>query len=134
MPLVLQAKLLRILQEREFERVGGHQTIQVDIRIVAATNRDLHAMVKEGAFREDLFYRLNVIHLQLPPLRERREDIALLANHFLQKFSSENQRDIIEIDPAAMSMLTTRAALMLGISRRALMYKLQEYGIDTAGL
>lgn len=66
MPLVLQAKLLRILQEREFERVGGHQTIQVDIRIVAATNRDLHAMVKEGAFREDLFYRLNVIHLQLP--------------------------------------------------------------------
>lgn len=106
MPLVLQAKLLRILQEREFERIGGHQTIRVDIRIVAATNRCLQTMVKEGTFREDLFYRLNVIHLTLPPLRERREDIALLANHFLQKFSSENQRDIIEIDPTAMSILT----------------------------
>ena len=211
MPLVLQAKLLRILQEREFERIGGHQTIKVDIRIIAATNRDLQAMVKEGTFREDLFYRLNVIHLILPPLRDRREDISLLANHFLQKFSSENQRDIIDIDPMAMSLLTawswpgnirelsnvieravvmnsgpiifsedlppqirqpvcnagevktapvgernlkeeikrvekriimevleqqegnrTRTALMLGISRRALMYKLQEYGIDPA--
>ena len=70
MPLVLQAKLLRILQEREFERIGGHQTIQVDIRIVAATNRNLQEMVKEGTFREDLFYRLNVIHLTLPPLRD----------------------------------------------------------------
>ena len=168
-------------------------------------------MVKEGTFREDLFYRLNVIHLILPPLRDRREDISLLANHFLQKFSSENQRDIIDIDPMAMSLLTawswpgnirelsnvieravvmnsgpiifsedlppqirqpvcsageaktapagernlkeeikrvekriimevleqqdgnrTRSALMLGISRRALMYKLQEYGIDPA--
>ena len=211
MPLVLQAKLLRILQEREFERIGGHQTIKVDIRVIAATNRDLQAMVKEGTFREDLFYRLNVIHLILPPLRDRREDISLLANHFLQKFSSENQRDIIDIDPMAMSLLTawswpgnirelsnvieravvmnsgpiifsedlppqirqpvcnageaktapvgernlkeeikrvekriimevleqqegnrTRTALMLGISRRALMYKLQEYGIDPA--
>ena len=212
MPQGLQAKLLRILQEREFERIGGHQTIRVDIRIIAATNRCLQTMVKEGTFREDLFYRLNVIHLTLPPLRERREDIALLANHFLQKFSSENQRDIIEIDPTAISILTTwpwpgnirelsnvieravvmstgavifaddlpaqfrhpvsvttevkpafsgernlkeemkreekriivevleqqdgnrtRTALMLGISRRALMYKLQEYGIDPSG-
>lgn len=166
-------------------------------------------MVREGRFRNDLFYRLNVIHLQLPPLRERRQDIALLANHFLQKFSSENQRDMIEIDPAALALLCsppwpgnirelsnvieravvmstgaiifaddlpaplhqpisgvkstpsgernlkeeikreerriisevleqqegnrTRTALMLGISRRALMYKLQEYGIDPAG-
>ncbi|EPO1576350.1 sigma 54-interacting transcriptional regulator, partial [Escherichia coli] len=205
--------LLRILQEKEFERIGGSQTIKVDIRIIAATNRDLQAMVKEGSFREDLFYRLNVIHLMLPPLRERREDISLLANHFLQKFSAENQRDIIEIDPTAMSLLTawswpgnirelsnvieravvmnsgpvifaedlppqlrqpvlttgeakttptgernlkeeikrvekhiimevleqqegnrTRTALMLGISRRALMYKLQEYGIDPTGV
>ena len=185
--------------------------VLMDIRIIAATNRDLQAMVKEGTFREDLFYRLNVIHLILPPLRDRREDISLLANHFLQKFSSENQRDIIDIDPMAMSLLTawswpgnirelsnvieravvmnsgpiifsedlppqirqpvcnageaktapvgernlkeeikrvekriimevleqqegnrTRTALMLGISRRALMYKLQEYGIDPA--
>ncbi|SPW29380.1 Transcriptional regulatory protein ZraR [Edwardsiella tarda] len=72
---------------------------------MAATNRDLQATVREGSFRNDLFYRLNVIHLQLPPLRERRQDIALLANHFLQKFSAENQRDMIEIDPAAMSLL-----------------------------
>ncbi|HCN3204085.1 TPA: sigma 54-interacting transcriptional regulator [Escherichia coli] len=199
------------LRQGLFERIGGHQTIKVDIRIIAATNRDLQAMVKEGTFREDLFYRLNVIHLILPPLRDRREDISLLANHFLQKFSSENQRDIIDIDPMAMSLLTawswpgnirelsnvieravvmnsgpiifsedlppqirqpvcnagevktapvgernlkeeikrvekriimevleqqegnrTRTALMLGISRRALMYKLQEYGIDPA--
>ncbi len=117
MPLVLQAKLLRILQEREFERIGGHQTIKVDIRIIAATNRDLQAMVKEGTFREDLFYRLNVIHLILPPLRDRREDISLLANHFLQKFSSENQRDIIDIDPMAMSLLT--ALVMAGKYSRA---------------
>lgn len=213
MPPGLQAKLLRILQEREFERIGGHQTIRVDIRIIAATNRSLQTMVKAGTFREDLFYRLNVIHLQLPPSRERREDIALLANHFLQKFSSENQRDIIDIDPTAMSILSawswpgnirelsnvieravvmntgavifaddlpdqfrspvsaitevkptqtgerslkeeikreekriivevleqqdgnrTRTALMLGISRRALMYKLQEYDIDPTGV
>lgn len=106
MPLVLQAKLLRILQEREFERIGGHQTIKVDIRIIAATNRDLQAMVKEGTFREDLFYRLNVIHLILPPLRDRREDISLLANHFLQKFSSENQARYYDLDPMAMSLLT----------------------------
>ncbi|QLR44003.1 acetoacetate metabolism transcriptional regulator AtoC [Enterobacter sp. RHBSTW-00994] len=211
MPFSLQAKLLRILQEREFERIGGHQTIRVNIRIVAATNRDLQAMVKAGTFREDLFYRLNVIHLILPPLRERQEDIGLLANHFLQKFSSENQRDIIEFDSTALALLTrwswpgnirelsnvveravvmstgavifaedlpapfhhpvstktafrqvqsgernlkeeikreekriivevleqqqgnrTHSALMLGISRRALMYKLQEYGIDPA--
>lgn len=211
MPFSLQAKLLRILQEREFERIGGHQTIRVNIRIVAATNRDLQAMVKAGTFREDLFYRLNVIHLMLPPLRERQEDIGLLANHFLQKFSSENQRDIIEFDSTALALLTrwswpgnirelsnvveravvmstgavifaedlpapfhhpvstktafrqvqsgernlkeeikreekriivqvleqqqgnrTHSALMLGISRRALMYKLQEYGIDPA--
>lgn len=210
MPLTLQAKLLRVLQEREFERVGGHQTIQVDIRIIAATNRNLAAMVQDGSFRQDLFYRLNVIHLEIPPLRERVEDIPLLANHFLQKFSAENQREIIDIDQAALACLCawhwpgnirelsnvieravimstgaliftddlpahllsqpptstsekhpatceernlkeemkryekrlildtleqhegnrTHSALSLGISRRALMYKLQEYGID----
>lgn len=208
MPLNLQVKLLRVLQEREFERIGGSQTIKVDIRILAATNRDIEEMVKEGSFRQDLYYRLNVIHLSVPPLRERPEDISLLANHFLQKFSQENGREIIEIDLATLSRLQahqwpgnirelsnvmeravimstgmvifpedlpthlqpagddqkmpsvvsgefnlkenvkcyekeliisalaehqgnrTRTALALGISRRALMYKLQEYGID----
>lgn len=213
MPLNLQVKLLRVLQEREFERVGGHNTVKVDIRIIAATNRNLAAMVDSGDFRQDLFYRLNVIHLEIPPLRERQQDIPLLANHFLQKFCAENQREIIDIDPAALAVLQawhwpgnirelsnvieravimstgvvvfaddlpaqlhcattsadgekppmsftqgesslkeeikryekqviistlekhqgnrTHSALQLGISRRALMYKLQEYGIDT---
>jgi two-component system nitrogen regulation response regulator GlnG len=86
MPLDLQAKLLRALQERVFERVGGHDPIRVDLRVLAATNRDLEAMMSEGRFREDLFYRLNVVTLALPPLRDRREDIPLLAGHFLAKY------------------------------------------------
>lgn len=209
MPLNLQVKLLRVLQEREFERVGGNQTIKVDIRILAATNRNLAESVAQGLFREDLFYRLNVIHLEIPPLRQRHGDVPLLANHFAQKFAAENQRDIIEIDRQALALLNkwpwpgnvrelanvmeravimstgvvifaddlplefqrgstvpegapppaampgslkeavkayekqlllgalarhdgnrTHTALELGISRRALMYKLQEYGID----
>jgi two-component system, NtrC family, response regulator PilR len=87
----LQAKLLRVLQSREFERVGDSQTIKVDVRIVAATNSDLKKMVSEGAFREDLFYRLNVIPVRIPSLRERRPDIPLLAQHFLDRFTSESQ-------------------------------------------
>lgn len=105
MPLNLQVKLLRVLQEREFERVGGSQTIKVDIRILAATNRQLADSVAQGQFREDLFYRLNVIHLEIPPLRQRVGDVALLANHFVQKFAAENQRDIIEIDTQALARL-----------------------------
>ena len=211
MPVALQVKLLRVLQERKVRPLGSNRDIDIDVRIISATHRDLPKAMARGEFREDLFYRLNVIHLILPPLRDRREDISLLANHFLQKFSSENQRDIIDIDPMAMSLLTawswpgnirelsnvieravvmnsgpiifsedlppqirqpvcnagevktapvgernlkeeikrvekriimevleqqegnrTRTALMLGISRRALMYKLQEYGIDPA--
>jgi two-component system response regulator PilR (NtrC family) len=86
MPMALQMKMLRVLQEREFERIGDTRTIKVDVRIVAATNADLAKMVKEGSFREDLYYRLNVIHVQLPPLRERVEDIPLLVKNFIDKF------------------------------------------------
>ncbi len=89
MPLDLQAKLLRALQERVFERVGGQDPIRVDFRVLAATNRDLEMMMREGRFREDLFYRLNVVTLTLPPLRERREDIPLLADHFLAKYAGD---------------------------------------------
>jgi two-component system nitrogen regulation response regulator GlnG len=88
MPFELQAKLLRALQERVIERVGGHEAIRVDVRVIAAANRDLDAMMKEGRFREDLFYRLNVVTVTLPPLRERREDIPLLTEHFLAKYAA----------------------------------------------
>lgn len=90
----LQMKLLRALQEREFERVGDNQTIKVDVRVIAATNSDLAKMVSEGAFREDLYYRLNVIPVELPPLRERRDDIPLLTKHFLTKFAPESQPQV----------------------------------------
>jgi two-component system response regulator AtoC len=101
----LQVKLLRVLQEREFERVGGSQTIKTDIRIVAATNCDLKNMIDRGEFRSDLYYRLNVMHLTSYPLRERPEDILLLARHFLQRFSAENSKDILGLDISAISIL-----------------------------
>ena len=102
---VLQTKLLRFLQEREFERVGGSQLIRVDVRIIAATNRDLSAAIKQGRFREDLYYRINVVPLTLPPLRERRDDIPELARHFLRRFAAESQRNFTEIAPDALAKL-----------------------------
>ncbi|HTN82387.1 MAG TPA: sigma-54 dependent transcriptional regulator [Sorangium sp.] len=89
-----QVKLLRVLQERMFERVGGNDTVSVDVRLIAATNRDLAAAVQEGRFREDLYYRLNVVHIDMPPLRVRDTDVLLLANHFLRRFAAENHRKI----------------------------------------
>jgi DNA-binding NtrC family response regulator len=101
--LDLQAKLLRVLQEREFERVGGSKTIRVDVRIVAASNEDLKQMVADRTFRDDLFYRLNVVPIHIPPLRERKDDIPLLFEHFLTKYNRAFNRHIRGISPAAMS-------------------------------
>jgi len=109
MPPATQVKLLRVLQEGEFERVGGTQTLKGDVRIIAATNVDLEAAVAEGRFRKDLFYRLNVIHIPLPPLRERQEDISLLALHFLDKFCLENNRQAMGFSQEAMAALKNYA-------------------------
>ena len=104
--LSMQSKLLRFLQEYEIKRVGGTESIKVDVRVIAATNQSLEPLVKSGKFREDLFDRLNVVTITLPPLRERKEDIPLLANHFLQKFSEENHKNISHISPEALGILT----------------------------
>ncbi|HHW95818.1 MAG: sigma-54-dependent transcriptional regulator [Myxococcota bacterium] len=101
----MQAKLLRVLQEGEYQRLGGSQTLKVDVRVLASTNKPLLEQVKAGAFREDLFYRLNVIAIQMPPLRERMEDVALLAQHFLAKFADKNRKDIRTISRDAMELL-----------------------------
>jgi len=101
----LQVKLLRILQERQFERVGGTKTLTVDVRVLAATHRDLERALREGTFREDLYYRLNVVTIQIPPLRERREDIPPLLDHFLKKFAEKNRRDVTGLTAAARDAL-----------------------------
>jgi two-component system NtrC family response regulator len=101
----LQVKLLRVLQEREFERVGGTRTIAVDVRVLAATHRDLEQAMRDESFREDLYYRLNVVAIQIPPLRERREDIPLLLDHFLRKFAGKNRRDVSGVTAAARDAL-----------------------------
>lgn len=101
----LQVKLLRVLQEREFERVGENRTIQVDTRVVAATNQHLEDEIDAGRFREDLYYRLNVVPIYLPPLRDRRDDIPLLADHFLKKYTKENRKPVSRIEPAVYDKL-----------------------------
>ncbi|MRR54785.1 MAG: sigma-54-dependent Fis family transcriptional regulator [Deltaproteobacteria bacterium] len=103
-PLQLQAKLLRVIQEREFRRVGGAESFKADVRLVAASNRELEEQVREGAFREDLFYRLNVVQVRMPSLRERQEDIPLLVEHFLKKYAGSNSEPEI-ITPAALKLL-----------------------------
>jgi transcriptional regulator with PAS, ATPase and Fis domain len=105
MPLSLQVKLLRVLQEREFERVGGNNSIKVDLRIIAATSSNLEGMVKEGTFREDLYYRLNVIPLHMPPLRERREDIPLLIQRFISQFCETHKLEMKTVSPQVMKAL-----------------------------
>jgi len=105
-PLETQAKLLRVIQERDFMRLGGIDTIKADVRIIAATNVDLRQMMEEGRFREDLFYRLHVISIQLPPLRQRKDDIPLLAQHFLARYSDENRKAAMELTPDALDLLT----------------------------
>lgn len=105
LPLHLQVKLLRVLQQKEFERVGDTKTIRVDVRIIAATNRNLKEEIFKGAFREDLYYRLNVISIKVPPLRQRKADIPLLASHFVKMFANKTKRQVAGIQPEAMDYL-----------------------------
>ncbi len=104
-PSAIQVKLLRVLQEREFERLGGTKTLKVDVRLVAATNRDLRAALEQGTFREDLYYRLNVVPISIPPLREHKEDIPYLVNHFIERFARESGKQISGISPGALKIL-----------------------------
>src|SRR4029453_10862625 len=105
LPLELQSKLLRVIQEGEFERLGSSKTIEVDVRIIAATNRNLKLAVEQGAFREDLWYRLNVFPVTVPPLRDRKEDIPVLVEHFVKRFSHKVGQKISSISPASMRLL-----------------------------
>src|SRR5438132_7839730 len=105
MPLALQAKILRLLQEQAFERVGGNETVRTDVRLIAATHRDLKAWSNEGKFRPDLYYRLGVFAIHLPPLRERGDDLALLVRFYLRRVSRELGREVREIAPEALERL-----------------------------
>jgi len=107
MPPALQAKLLRFIEEKVFRRVGGTEDIRVDVRIIAATHRDLRALVEQGRFREDLFYRLNIFPVTLPPLRDRTEDIPLLADYFIQEYNREFHKEITGVEPTAMAIMQT---------------------------
>jgi DNA-binding NtrC family response regulator len=104
-PPAIQVKLLRVIQEREFERLGGTKTLKVDVRLIAATNRDLRAALEEGTFRQDLYYRLNVVAIDIPPLREHKEDIPALANFFLQRFAQASGKKLTDISPEAIEIL-----------------------------
>jgi transcriptional regulator with PAS, ATPase and Fis domain len=104
-PPLIQVKLLRVLQEREIERLGSNKPIPVDVRLVAATNRDLEQAVQAGSFRADLFYRLQVVHIHLPPLRERPEDIPLLVEYFIRKYAEENRRAMRAVCPDTLKLL-----------------------------
>ena len=107
-PLATQVKLLRVIsEERSFERVGGNQTLRADVRVIAATNKNLEQLVKEGKFRDDLYFRLNVVRIVMPPLRDRKDDIPLLVRSFLRRFSKANEKDIVDLTPEAMNALLT---------------------------
>ena len=106
MPLSLQPKFLRVLQEREVDRIGSTKSIPVDIRIITASNKDLKQLVSEGLFREDLYYRLNVVEIKIPPLRERKEDIPLLAEHFISYYNNLLGKHVVSIDESALKLLT----------------------------
>ena len=101
----VQIKILRVLQDKRFERVGGEETVETDVRVIAATNRDLEKEIAEGRFREDLYYRLNVVHIHVPPLRERKDDIPLMVSSFLKEFAKENGKNITSIDSHARAAL-----------------------------
>ncbi|MGC9325129.1 MAG: sigma-54-dependent transcriptional regulator [Desulfomonilia bacterium] len=105
MDLSLQSKILRVLEDREFERVGGERTIKVDVRVIAATNQDLYSLVQQGKFREDLYYRINVVNIHIPPIRQRKEDIEPLVNYFIRKYCWEFSKPLLEIDPSALSAM-----------------------------
>jgi DNA-binding NtrC family response regulator len=135
----LQAKLLRVLQEREFERVGDSHTIKIDVRVIAATHSDLAKMVADGTFREDLFYRLNVLPVQLPPLRDRREDIPLLVQHFLQRLTAESGRGAMTVSQEAMRRLMAyrwpgNVRQLENTVERALAFSQGRSGIDVQDL
>jgi DNA-binding NtrC family response regulator len=134
--LAFQSKLLRVLQEREYERVGGNETIRLDVRLIATSNRNMSDVVAQGKFREDLFYRLNVVPIDVRPLCERREDVPFLVDHFVRRFCEENQRPPMQVTPAAMEVLVRRqwagnVRQLQNVCERAVVLKRQGSLLDT---